>query len=231
MIVDAQVFSAIGPSVAVIGGSTITYGGSIPTKTQTFNGDTITLAPGGIYFDSSKVLGGTANPSNTQLGIAGGLSVTEIGATIAVISGITFTVGPQATPFVTVVNGHTITAGPSGLGLRGTTLSYPFNPTTKVITAGGITYSEVGPSLVVIGGSTFTVGPGAKPTTDVYNGQTISLGPGGVGFATTTVPAATSTPTSDLSAQATSKKNVAGILKPMRSGLLATCICVGVFLI
>jgi hypothetical protein len=39
---------------------------------------------------------------------------------------------------------------------------------------------------VVIGGTTFTFGPGATPTTDLVNGQTIVIGPSGVGFKMTT---------------------------------------------
>ncbi|KAF4626753.1 hypothetical protein G7Y89_g11404 [Cudoniella acicularis] len=220
VIVDGQVFSAIGPSVAIIDGSTVTYGSGMPTKTDAFNGDFITLGPSGIVYDGTT-LGGAAHTAGTQLGIAGGLSVTEVGSTIAIISGVTFTIGPGATGTTTVINGHTITAGPIGLELQATTLSYPFNPTTQVVTAGGVTLSEIGPSLVVIGGTTFTYGPGATPTTDIYNGQTISIGPGGIGFATTTIipssTAATSTPTAAESAKTTGKKNGAGVLRPVRT--------------
>jgi Pyruvate/2-oxoacid:ferredoxin oxidoreductase delta subunit len=49
---------------------------------------------------------------------------------------------------------------------------------------------------VAIGGKTFTFGLGANPTTDVYNGQTISIGHNGVGFKTTTFTGATATSTS-----------------------------------
>lgn len=225
VLINPEIFSVIGPSIAVIEGTTFTYGPGIAVKTDVIDGDTITIGPSGISFDGTT-LGGTAHPSGTQLGLAGGLSVTEVGSTLAVISGMTFTIGPGATPSTTIVNGHTITIGSAGLGVEGTTLSYPFNPTTEIITAGGITFSEIGPSLVVIGGTTFTVGPGASPTTDIYNGQTISIGPGGVGFATTTVPPLTSTPTSTISASATGKKkNAAGRLRS-EYGVLGTCIAV-----
>jgi hypothetical protein len=40
---------------------------------------------------------------------------------------------------------------------------------------------------------TFTFRPGANPTTDVYSGQTINIGPNGVGFETTTFTGATAT--------------------------------------
>ncbi len=51
---------------------------------------------------------------------------------------------------------------------------------------------------VVIGGSTFTFGPGAHPTTEVYNRQTVTIGLNGMGFKTTTF--------TDTSATQTSKK-------------------------
>lgn len=227
VIVDGKVFSAISGSIAVIDGTTFTYGPGKPTQTDAFNGATITMGPSGISFGGSVL---PTRSAGTQLGIAGGLSITEIGSTIAIISGVTFTVGPNATPTTTVIAGHTITAGPVGLGLAATTLSYPFNPTTQVLTIGGITISEIGPSLVNIGGTTYTYGGTAKQTTATYNGQTISIGPGGIGFASTTLTSAvTSSPTSTTSAKATGKKNSAnGVLRPM-GGVLGTCIiiCIG----
>jgi hypothetical protein len=172
-------------------------------------GQTIIVGPSGVSFDGST-LGGPTN-TGTQLGIVGGLSIAEIGSSIAVINGQTFTVGPGAIPITTTINGHTITIGTTGLGIAGgTTLAFPFNPSIETVTAGGITFSEIGSSLAVIGGKTFTIGPGATPTTDLYNGQTISIGSGGIGFSTTTftgVPASTEGVHS-------STKNGAGNLRP-----------------
>lgn len=222
VILDADVISAIGNSEAVIGGSTFFYGPSSTPETDTFNGEVITIGPSGISYGSS-VLGGISN-TGTQLGIAGGISVTELGSNIAIISGTTFIVGPGAISTTAVINGKTISAGENGLGVGGTTLSYPFNPATQVFTAGGITFSEIG-SLVDIGGKTFTIGS-SMTTTDFYNGQSISLGPGGVGFKTTTVTATSgSSPTS--SAESTGKKKSgAGNLRPFH-GVLGICIALG----
>ena len=229
VIVDGQVISAVGASEAIIGGSTFFYGPLTPPQTDVFNGETITIGPGGISY-GSFTLGGASHPSGIQLGIAGGLSVTEVGSSIAIISGTTFTVGPHATPTTAVINGETIIAGSAGLTIAGATLTYPYNQVTQAITAGGITFSEIGASLVNIGGTTYTIGPGAKTTTDVYNGQTISLGPGGVGFKTTTITAtipSLSSPTSSASAKHTGKKNGTGNLKPIQ-GVLGICIAIGV---
>ncbi|TVY53260.1 hypothetical protein LCER1_G005756 [Lachnellula cervina] len=225
VIMNPTVFSAIGSSVAVIKGTSFTYGPGIAAETDVLDGETITIGPNGIFYDSTT-LGGTAHATGTQLGVAGGVSITEVGSTLAVISSMTFTVGPGAIPSTTAINGHTIIVGSSGLGVDGTTISCPFNPTTQATTAGGITFSEIGSSIVVIGGTTFTVGPGAKPTTETYNGQTISIGPSGLGFATTTVPPLTSTPTATASAQTTGKKkNAAGALGPVY-GIVSACIAI-----
>jgi hypothetical protein len=215
------VFSAIGSTVAVIKGSTFTYGPSVPVTTDVVNGDTITIGPSGVSFDGTT-LGGPSHPTGTQLGIVGGLSITELGSTLAVVDGVTITIGPNATPTTTVLNGHTLTIASTGLGVGGATLTFPFNPTTQAVTAGGITFSEIGSSEVVIGGTTFTFGAGAKPTTDVYNGQTITIGPNGVGFKTTTFTGTSATQTGK------KKKGVAGLRTRKVYGVLGTCIVVGV---
>lgn len=223
VIIDGDIISAVGGSEAVIGGSTFSYGPLLSPQTDTFNGQTITIAPSGISFGTT-VIGGSGN-SGLQLGIVGGISVTEIGSSIAVIDGTTLIVGPGAQSTTATIDGKAITAGPEGLGVGGTTLNYPFNTITQVITAGGITFSEIGSTLVNIGGTTFTIGSGARITTNTYNGQTISLGPEGVGFKTTTLTATSgSTPTSSVTA--TGKKNGAGNSGPY-CGFLGICIALG----
>lgn len=222
VILGGEVFSAVGPSQVVIDGSTFTYGPGSAAQTDVFNGETITIGPSGINFGSS-VLGGPGNPSGTQFGLAGGISVTEMGESFAIISGTTFIVGPGATSTAAVINGKSVIAGPGGLTLGGTVLSYPFNQGTQGITAGGITFSQIGSTLINIGGTTYTVGADAKTTTNVYNGQTISLGPGGVGFKTTTV-----SPTSEPLPTGTGKgKKNAGSSLGSYHGVLGICIAIG----
>ena len=76
---------------------------------------------------------------------------------------------------------------------------------------------------MAIGGKTFTFGLGANPTTDVYNGQTISIGYNGVGFKTITFMGATATSTSS------KKKNWAAGMRIRKAyGVFGTCIAVGV---
>ena len=222
VIVGPDVFSVIGSSLAVIDGTTFTYGMGIAATTKMDRGGTITIGPSGVTFDGTT-LGGPLNPTGTTLGVIGGVSVTEIGASIAILNGMTVTIGNNAVPSTTVIAGETVIIGSSALTVGGATLTYPFNVPTSTITAGGITFSEIGSTLVVIGGTTYTIGPGAKTTTEVYNGQTISIGPGGVGFKTTTFTAATATATGK-------KKNGAERQVGLNSvnGVLGACIAVGI---
>jgi hypothetical protein len=223
VILDGEVFTAVGSSLVVFDGTTLTYGES-STFTTAFHEEFITLGDA-ISFDGTT-LGGAAN-TGTQLGIAGGVSVTQIGQSVGVVSSTSLTVGPQAVPTTVIIKTYTITANSEGLGLAGITLSYPFNPSTRVVTAGGITFSEIGSTIVVVGGSTYTIGAGSKPTSTIFNGQTISFGPGGIGFSTTTLVSATSSSTST-PAEQTSKESGVGALKPIY-GLLGACmvICIG----
>ena len=227
VLLDGQVFSAVGASVGVFDGTSITFTGGA-AQTTVFNGDTITIGPQGII-DGTSTLGGDSHPTGTQLGIAGGVQVSEIGSTVAVIDGTTLTVGPGASVTTATIDGRTVTAASPGLVIDGsTTLAFPFNPATQTVTAGGVTFAEIGASLVDIGGTTFTIGPGATPTTDVFDGQTISLGPGGIGFATTTITSFTSSATPG----GAKKKNAGVVLRPPSvGGVLAGCIALGVGLL
>ncbi|KAL2070314.1 hypothetical protein VTL71DRAFT_13340 [Oculimacula yallundae] len=207
VVVGGQGFTAIGSTVAVIGDTSLVYGPGIAAQTVVLNGEAITVGPSGVNFDGTTI-GGPSRTTGTQYAVAGGLSISEVGSTLAVINGMTLTLGPGTTPMTTTIGGQSIVAGPNGLVIGGATLTIPFNPTAQAVTAGGITFSQVGASVAVIGDKTYTFGPGAQQTTTVVNGQTISIGPGGIGFKTTTFTAMTSTskPTETSLAKSTSKK-------------------------
>ena len=232
VIFNANIFTVLGSSVAVFDGTSFSITPGAPAETTVVNGDAITIGPSGVI-DGTQTLGGPAHPTGTQYGVAGGLTISEIGPTLAVIDGTTLTVGPNANPTTTIIAGDTITAGPSGLTIgasnhASTTIGFPFNPTTQAVTAGGVTFSEIGSSLVVIAGTTFTIGPHATvETTDVVDGKTISLGPGGIGFATTTL-----TPFGPPSPSVTEgKKNGAAVRRGASGGVLSCvglCIALGV---
>ncbi|EMR86868.1 hypothetical protein ACHAPC_002353 [Botrytis cinerea] len=175
---------SVGSSLAYIGSSIFTYGSGLPIQTEVFNGQTILIYPTGVVF-AQTTLGGNSRTGN-QIGIVGGLSVTEVGSSIAIISNITFTIGPDATPTKTVISGESISADQNGLVLAGTILTNPLILATHPVTMSDITFTQIGSSLAVIDGTTFTFGPGASPTSHTFTQHTIKVGSNGIEFAKTT---------------------------------------------
>ncbi|KAL2173845.1 uncharacterized protein P884DRAFT_210838 [Thermothelomyces heterothallicus CBS 202.75] len=155
VVAGGDLITAIGSSVFVVHGTTLTYELTAPESTViTVDDDVVTLGPGGITaHDGDVTLGGThaAGPQDTQYALVGGATITKIGASVVVIRNTTYTVGPDAAAAgapgrtapghtgtgttTTVVGGETVTIGPDGVQVGSLTLRYPFGPTT-VITPG-----------------------------------------------------------------------------------------------
>jgi hypothetical protein len=112
-----------------------------------------------------------------------------------IMGGQTFAIGPGAVPITTQINGQVLTIGPAGVVFPSTTVGPEGSlatPSFSVTTIGGLVIS-VDATEAVISGTTYPIGSGSTPETTVIGGQTISMGPGGVGLASTTVPALPST--------------------------------------
>lgn len=172
----------------VIGGHTFTAG-SPPTSTviggQTFAVNAAQQAPGAAI---------TAPPSTFSPMAPTLVTVDNIPLAIQsgniVIGGQTFS-SISSTSSV-VIDGQTFTINPSQVIAPGTTIDIPSAaPANSLseVTAGGLTFS-VGATVAVISGTTYAVGGAASPMTKVIGGQAVSFGPGGIGFASTTVPVA-----------------------------------------
>ncbi|KAJ9158051.1 hypothetical protein NKR19_g3666 [Coniochaeta hoffmannii] len=127
-----ELITAIGPSVVVIHGTTITYGPDKPASTTVVDDDTITIGPSGVVVHGTTIGGPTARSSDSQYEIVGGATITQIGPSVVVINNATYTVGPGAGTTTTVVGGETITIGPSGVAVGTHTIAYPFGPTTTI---------------------------------------------------------------------------------------------------
>ena len=130
--------AATGPSMSVVtaGGVTITYDNSeaiVGSSTYriglgasqtlvTVNGKTISLGANGVGLSSSTILPPkiTAAPSLSAV-TAEGVAF-SVDATEAIIGSSTFRIGPGAQTETVVINGHTISIGPSGVGLDSTTV-------------------------------------------------------------------------------------------------------------
>ena len=186
---------SVGPSSVVIG----THSVAIPSKTQgsvvQVSGRTYTVQPTQVVGPHTTVpipQAGSSHFSSNTISLvketAGGVTV-QVGSSQAIVGGHTYSIGPGAKPTtITGGNGQLITIGPKGVGLASTTFA-PLNSPTVFTSAGVIITLDS--TQAVISGTTFQIGPAATPHTTVVAGQTISVGPSGLGFPSTTVNPAT----------------------------------------
>ena len=188
---------SIGPKAAIIGGKTYPFiAGQSPTSII-YQGHTFSLKSHGIAIDGTALSIPTiANPTFST--ITEGDLTFSVAASEVVISGMTYHIGPNTPGTTTVINGQTISIGPQGVSMAGTTETFPASlvgatPTYtngyEVISTDGLIFS-LSPTNVIINGKTYAIGADAtSPTSIVIGTETISLGPGGVGL-----PEATITP-------------------------------------
>ena len=200
---------SVQPSSVVIGSHSV----AIPTGTQH---TTVQVAGNTYTVNSHQIVGpkttvpisesgnvhvagataGPGGPPPMTTETAAGMTI-AVGPTQAVISGHTYSIGAGATPTtITAPNGQTISIGPHGVGLASTTFAplapQPSGKLQSVVTDGGLIIT-LDSTQAVISGKTYSIGSGAAVETTVIGGQTVSLGPGGMGFASTTVNPATMT--------------------------------------
>ena len=185
---------SIGPVAAVIGTKRYSF---LPGQSSTqvlYKGHTFHLNEHGIALPHTTV---SISPHYEIFStVTEGDLTFSVDASDAVIAGKTYHIRPGMAPVTTVINGQTISIGPQGIGMSGTTAVFPTEhtpqPTNKegyaVVTKDGIVFS-LQPSDVVINGRTYSIGSGAMPTTINVGNEEISLGPGGIGL-----PKATITP-------------------------------------
>lgn len=142
IVAGSEQITAIGQSAVVIHGATLTYKPGRSTTTEV-NGDSVTLGPDGVIVHGTTIGGANMQPGDTRYEPAGGATITEIGRSVVIIEGSTFTIGPSGgltNGTTTTLSGETVTVGPSGVSVSGATFPYPFGPTvttTIVPTASG----------------------------------------------------------------------------------------------
>lgn len=183
----ANVPITVGADNVVLNGQTFPAGSS-PTSTV-INGQTFTINPSQIIAPGTTInrplapITGTLSAYPTE-----GLKF-SIAPDIAVVSGTTYSIGKDASPVTQVIGGQTVSFGPGGVGFASATVPLPEGPSISptILTAGDLTIS-VESTAAVISGTTYGIGSGAMPMTKTIGSQTVSFGPGGVGFATATIP-------------------------------------------
>lgn len=190
-----------GPSSSILGGIPVTSAGpnldigggtfAIPTSAATtvvVNGKAVTINPDGVTIDGDSM--GFLKPTAAfDVLVTGGEMLTAIGRSVVVLHSVTYTYGIGIAPVVQVINGDTIDIEPTGVLVHGSTLGgVSANPTeTEYEIVGGATIAKIPPSMVIVNGITYAVGPGSNLRTLVIGDQTLTLGPVGVVMASTTM--------------------------------------------
>lgn len=136
-VLGGEMITAIGNSLVVIEGTTFTYGPGTSTITEVIDGDTILIGPSGVSVHGITLGGISAATTATTYEIVGGATITEVGGSAVVIDGTTYSIGAVATSAITtVIEGQTLTIGPSGVVMSSYTFAQPY-ATSTVINPGG----------------------------------------------------------------------------------------------
>ncbi|KAF4826335.1 hypothetical protein CGCTS75_v009303 [Colletotrichum tropicale] len=159
VVAGGEMVTAIGPSVVIVHSTTFTYGLASSTITEIVDDDTILIGPSGVIVRNVTMGGPNAKASDTAFEIVGGATITQVGASVVVVEGKTFTVGPGRGTTTTVIGGETITIGPFGVAVSTLSLRYPFGPTvvTTISAPTAIAPSAPAPSETKTNG-----GPGVR---------------------------------------------------------------------
>ncbi len=177
---------SIGPSAAVVGSSTYSLVPGKPAATIMTHGEAVLVGSNGVQFGNVHVPIPTMPPSFSI--ITQGDLTFSVAPSEVVIGGHTDSIHSDMTPITTIVNGHTISIGPEGVGLAGgTTIPLPTpKPSFSMATEGDLTFS-VAPSEVVVKGKIYSIASNKAPITTTIDGQIVTIGPKGIHLEGTTV--------------------------------------------
>ena len=171
------------PEDAVIASQTYKIGPS-PTAI-TYNGQTFLLGSSQLVAAHSTI--DLPHPSPAANLVTVGGEVFSVYSSQLEAPGMIVALPTRPTPSRFTQHGQTFTINPSQLMIPDREVPLPtITPAPSTIAANGIALS-VFPSQVVIGSQTYSINARETPTSIVYHGQTINLGPNGCVLASTTI--------------------------------------------
>ena len=169
-------------------GRSTTIALSSGSGTITYNGQVLTVKPSEVIGPSTTIAlsapGG--NGGSPTVVTTGGLTF-AIGPSAAVLGSSTYSFIPGKTPATIMTHGEAVLVGSNGVQFGNIHVPIPTgSPSFSAVSQGDLTFS-VAPSVVVLGGHTDSIKADMAPITTVIDGHTISIGPKGVGLASTTI--------------------------------------------
>ncbi|KAG6027899.1 hypothetical protein E4U40_001313 [Claviceps sp. LM458 group G5] len=193
------------PTSGVVGGLNVHVSGTeividgrvmtIPlySTTTMIDGRNVDISPNRITVGTNVfTFNLTQPPPEPVVAVDGGQILTAIGKSVVVLHQTTLTYGPGIAPLTEVIQDDTITIGPLGVFVHGMMIGGPnagINDTRLEI-VGGATITRIAPSILIINGRVFTLGPDFQLITTEIAGEAFTIGPMGVtvGKLTMTLP-------------------------------------------
>ncbi|KAG6065608.1 hypothetical protein E4U32_007134 [Claviceps aff. humidiphila group G2b] len=181
-----------------VSGTEITIDGrvmAIPlySTTTMIDGRNVVISPNRITVGTNIFTFNLTQPApEPVVAVDGGQILTAIGKSVVVLHQTTLTYGPGIAPLTEVIQDDTITIGPLGVFVHGMMIGGPnagINDTRLEI-VGGATITRMAPSILIINGRVFTLGPDFQLITTDIAGEAFTIGPMGVtvGKLTMTLP-------------------------------------------
>ncbi|KAG6199513.1 hypothetical protein E4U10_004660 [Claviceps purpurea] len=198
-------FTASTPTSGVVGGLSVYVSGTeiaidgrvmaIPlySTTTMIDGQNVVVSPNRITVGTNVfTFNLTQPPPEPVVVVDGGQILTAIGKSVVVLHQTTLTYGPGIAPVTEVIQDDTITIGPLGVFVHSMMIGGPnagINDTRLEI-VGGATITRIAPSILIINGRVFTLGPDFQLITTEIAGEAFTIGPMGVtvGKLTMTLP-------------------------------------------
>ena len=168
----------------------------------TYNGQVLTIKPSKIIGPGTTValVAPDASVASPTAVTTGGLTF-SIGPSAAVVGSTTYSFIPGKSPATIMTHDEAVLIGSNGVQFGNIHVPIPANtPSFSAITQGDLAFS-IAPSEVVVDGHTEIIHSDMIPITTVVRGHTMSIGPMGVGIASTTIPLPTPKPSFSLATE------------------------------
>ncbi|KIX00048.1 uncharacterized protein Z518_10975 [Rhinocladiella mackenziei CBS 650.93] len=116
-----QLTFTVGPTVAIISGTTYRIGQGAPATTITVDGTQVSIGSNGVGLPSTTLGPGGVAGSPFIIYTVEGLTF-SVDSSEAVVSGTTYRIGSNAPQIITTIGGESVSFGPGGVGLESTTI-------------------------------------------------------------------------------------------------------------